>query len=67
MPSPEDILRLERYDAFAASVRADLADVKSRMVGLRAQGRAKTATYQQLMANKLVLEGIIERLEDCGL
>ena len=67
MPSPEDIRRLERYDACAASVRADLADVTSRMVGLRAQGRATTATYQQLMANKLVLEGIIERLEDCGL
>lgn len=53
MNSATDADRLARYDHFVA--------------GIRAEGKVKTATYQQLFANRMTLEGIERRLRDAGL
>jgi len=62
-----DQRRLERYDLFAKTVRQDYAQVSAQMEDLRAQGKTKSATYQQLFANLMTLKQIIARLEDAGL
>ena len=56
----DELRRLEAFEAFAASVREDLADASARMDGLRAAGKVKSATYRQLFA-------IRSTLRDCGL
>ena len=59
--------RLAAFESFAADVRAELASAEARMEELRAQGKTKTATYQQLFANRVVLREIDELLSEHGL
>lgn len=62
-----DAERLAAYDAFAESVRAEMAEVGGRMEALRAQDKVKTATYRQLFATRLTLKDIDRRLAERGL
>ena len=59
--------RLGAYDAFAAEVRAELADVSARMEELRSESKVKTATYRQLFATRITLKDIDRRLDARGL
>ena len=59
--------RLDAYDAFAAEVRAELADVSARMEELRSENKVKTATYRQLFATRITLKDIDRRLDARGL
>lgn len=59
--------RLDAYDAFAAEVRAELADVSARMEMLRSENKVKTATYRQLFATRITLKDIDRRLVARGL
>lgn len=59
--------RLGAYDAFAAEVRAELADVSARMEELRSENKVKTATYRQLFATRITLKDIDRRLDARGL
>ena len=59
--------RLGAYDAFAAEVRAELADVSARMEELRSENKVKTATYRQLFATRVTLKDIDRRLDARGL
>lgn len=63
----DELRRLEAFEAFAASVREDLADASARMDGLRAAGKVKSATYRQLFAIRSTLREVDRRLRDCGL
>ena len=54
--------RLAAYDAFAAEVRAELAQTVERMNELQAQNKVKTATYRQLFAARVTLKDIDRRL-----
>ena len=62
-----DAERLDAYDAFAADVRSELADVSARMEELRSANKVKTATYRQLFATRVTLKDIVRRLEEHGL
>ncbi len=62
-----DERRLERYDLFAAGVRSELERTEGTMAELRTAGRAKSATYRQLLANRSVMREIVARMEDAGL
>ena len=62
-----DQRRLERYDLFADKVRSELVQTESELAELKAEGKTRTATYDQLFANRMVLRQIIERLEEAGL
>lgn len=59
--------RLRAFEAFARDVRGELADTTARMEALRAQGKAKTATYRQLFANRVTLREVDARLAERGL
>lgn len=59
--------RLAAYDAFAAEVRAELAQTVARMEELQAQNKVKTATYRQLFAARITLKDIDRRLSAHGL
>ena len=65
--TPADERRLQRFDAFARGVNDELGQTRAQMDELRAEGRVKSATYQQLMANHMVLEQIVARLKEFGL
>lgn len=67
MDSATDADRLARYDRFAEEIRAEFADTRKRLADLRAQDKVKTATYQQLFASRMTLEGIDRRLRNAGL
>ncbi|MBM6953970.1 hypothetical protein [Enorma phocaeensis] len=59
--------RLAAYDAFAADVRAELAELVDRMDELRAKDKVKSATYRQLFATRITLKDIDRRLSERGL
>lgn len=63
----DELRRLDAFEAFAASVREDLADASARMDGLRAAGKVKSATYRQLFAIRSTLREVDRRLRDYGL
>ena len=63
----EDLARLGRYEAFRCDVVAELASTEGQLRDLKATGKTKTATYQQLFANRLTLRSILEKLADHGI
>ena len=65
--TPADERRLQRSDAFARGVNDELRQTRAQMDEMRAEGRAKSATYQQLLANRMTLEQIVARLKEFGL
>ena len=65
--TPADERRLQRFDAFVRGVHDELQQTEAQMRELADAGRTRTATYQQLMANRMTLRQIVDRLEDAGL
>lgn len=59
--------RLARFEAVLADLVAESESVLSQLEALRAQGKVKTATYQQLTARKLALKTTLARFEERGL
>lgn len=62
-----DQRRLERYDLFADKVRSELSLAEEQLAELKAEGKTRTATYQQLFANRMTLQQIVDRLKEAGL
>lgn len=59
--------RLARFEAVLADLAAENALVLQQLESLRAQGKVKTATYQQLTARKLALRSTLALFEERGL
>jgi DNA-binding MarR family transcriptional regulator len=62
-----DQRRLERYDLFADKVRTELSLTEAQLAELKAERKTRTATYQQLFANRMTLQQIVDRLKEAGL
>lgn len=62
-----EMRRLERFDRFARDVRYELEQTEAQMQELREAGKVRSATYQQLFANRAILVDIVRRLNDAGL
>lgn len=62
-----EMRRLERFDRFARDVRHELEQAEAQMQELREEGRVRSATYQQLYANRTILVDIVRRLSEAGL
>mgnify|MGYP003108323887 CR=1 FL=1 len=56
----DDSERLARFEAVLAALLAEQESVCVTLEGLRAQGKTRTATYQQLTARKLALKSMLE-------
>ena len=59
--------RLEAFETMLSAVEADYASTVSKMVQLKAAGKEKSATYRQLMGNKLQLQNILTMYQIYGL
>lgn len=59
--------RLARFEAVLADLLAEQESVSAALGDLRAQGKTRTATYQQLTARKLALKSMLGAFEERGL
>ena len=59
--------RTEAFEKMLADVLEQERTEKEQLDALRAQGRDKTATFEQLMSNRLVLTRIIALFREYGL
>lgn len=59
--------RLARFEAVLADWVAERESVNATLEALRAQGKTRTATYQQLTARKLTLKSVLTPFEEQGL
>ena len=62
-PSEEALRRLSQYEDLRASLEGQLASTLEKLDSLRAQGRTRSATYQQLLAQKLTLKDFLSRID----
>ena len=62
-----DLERLVAYDRMYADLLRERDKVLSDMERLRAAGKNKGATYQQLLAQKLTVQNLIGRFEIYGI
>lgn len=63
----DDSERLARFEAVLAALLAEQESVCAALEGLRAQGKTRTATYQQLTVRKLALKSMLGAFEEQGL
>ena len=59
--------REESFEKMLADVLTAYADITARMEKLKAEGREKTATYRELMGNKLLYQNILSLYRTYGL
>lgn len=59
--------RLEAFERMLEDLQARLADTQTKMQELKAQGREKSATYRQLMGDKMQMKAMLELYRVYGL
>ena len=59
--------RLESFERVLADLEARLADTQEKMQALKAQGREKSATYRQLMGDKMQIKAMLDLYRLYGL
>ena len=55
--------RTEKFEAMLESIISEYHDIENRMEELKSRGKAKSVTFQQLMASKFTLQKLISRYE----
>lgn len=59
--------REEKFEAMLRAVQREYDDIIQKMEKLKAQDKTKTATYRQLLGDKLMLQNILTRYQIYGL
>ena len=59
--------RLAAFEAMLAEVERQYRETEARMADLKARGRERSATYRQLLGNKLTLRQMLSLYESHGL
>lgn len=59
--------RAAAFEAMLQSIQAQYRDTTQKMAELKANGREKSATYRQLMGNRLQLKEMLSRYQAYGL
>ena len=59
--------RLEAFEKMLAAIEESYAGIVNKMEALKAQGKEKSATYRQLMGNKLMYKDMLSLYELYGL
>lgn len=59
--------REEKFEAMFRAVQREYDDTLRKMETLKAQDKTKTATYRQLLGDKLMLQNILTRYQIYGL
>ena len=59
--------RLAAFEAMLADVEGQYRETEARMADLKARGGERSATYRQLLGNKLTLRQLLSLYESHGL
>ena len=59
--------RLEAFEKMLSAIEANYAGIVSKMEALKSQCKEKSATYRQLMGNKLMYKDMLSLYELYGL
>ena len=59
--------RLTAFEAMLTDVQAQYRQIEAQMRALKAQGRERSATYRQLMGNRLQLAQVLAMYRASGL
>lgn len=59
--------REEKFEKMLLAIQKEYTDTVNKMEQLRTAGKVKTATYQQLMGTKMMLQNMLSRYEIYGL
>ena len=59
--------RTEQFEKMLADVKANYRDTVAKMEKLKAEGREKSATYRQLMGNRLTYRNMLSLYRVYGL
>lgn len=59
--------REEKFESMLRAVQREYDDTLQKMETLKAQDKTKTATYRQLLGDKLMLQNILTRYQIYGL
>ena len=59
--------REEKFEKMLSDVRQNYADTVERMEALRAEGKTKSATFRQLMGDKLFYQNLLSLYKIYGL
>lgn len=59
--------REEKFEQMLQAVQQEYADTLGKLETLKAEGKTKTATYRQLLGDKLMLQNILTRYRVYGL
>lgn len=59
--------RLESFEKMLEKIQESYADTDARMKRLKAEGKEKSATYRQLMGNKLQYQNMLSLYKIYGL
>ena len=62
-----DEKRLEAFEKMFAAVRSEYADITAKMEKMKAEGKVKPVTYQQLLARKMTYQNMLSMYEIYGL
>ena len=63
----ENESRLEAFEKMLEAVQQNYESVDAKMKQLKAEGKEKTATYRQLMGNKMQYQNMLSLYEIYGL
>lgn len=59
--------RLEAFEKMLCAVQKNYEDAAEKMEQLKAQGKTKSATYRQLMGNKMMYQNMLSMYQIYGL
>lgn len=62
-----DSNRLQAFEKMLAAVEKEYGDIVEKMEKMKADGKVKTVTYQQLMSRKLMHQNMLSMYEIYGL
>ena len=62
-----DSNRLQAFEKMLAAVEKEYKDIVEKMEKMKADGKVKTVTYQQLMSRKLMHQNMLSMYEIYGL
>lgn len=59
--------RLEAFEAMLGAVQREYAEILSKMDKMKAEGKVKTVTYQQLLGRKMMYQNMLSLYQIYGL
>ena len=66
MPTPQEA-RLAAFERMLEDARHNYDELTARLEALKAEGKAKTATFRQYLGNKMTYQYILSLYKDYGL